>query len=406
MSKSKRLTDVSVRNLKPRDAAYARPDGGNGLYCVVQPSGHKSWATMYRIAGRQAKLVLGRYPEMGLAAARIAAIEARESAKAGVDPSRARREKKIAAAVAAEDTVTAICSRFLETKGAKLRSIDHQRSMLRRLVFDSALGEMPVEQVKRSDIVKTLDKIEAKAGARSADMCLSILRQVFNWHALRSDDFRTPIVPGMGRYRYAEHRGERILSDAELRQLWETTADGTTFAQLVRFLLLTSARKSEAAGLRRAEIDGDIWTLPASRSKTGKAVERPLSGPARRIIDEMPQIDGCPWVFSGSSGLSPFNNFSDATAALRKRSGVQGWRVHDLRRTSRSFLSRAGVNVDTAERCLGHVIGGVRAVYDHHSYIEEMRFAFEALAALIQKIVNPPEGGAVIDLQGERAARR
>ena len=52
-------------------------------------------------------------------------------------------------------------------------------------------------------------------------------------------------------------------------------------------------------------------------------------------------------------------------------------------------MSKAGVPSDHAERCLGHVIGGVRGTYDRHEYHEEKRLAFEASAALIARIVDP-----------------
>jgi integrase len=67
------------------------------------------------------------------------------------------------------------------------------------------------------------------------------------------------------------------------------------------------------------------------------------------------------------------------------------WRIHDLRRSSRSLLSRAGVNPDIAERCLGHALPAIRATYDRHRYLDEMAHAFEALAALIERIVNPTD---------------
>ena len=67
--------------------------------------------------------------------------------------------------------------------------------------------------------------------------------------------------------------------------------------------------------------------------------------------------------------------------------GVKDWRLHDLRRSSRSLLSRAGVNSDIAERCLGHAIPGVRRVYDRHHYLPEMRQAFEALATQIDIVL-------------------
>ena len=78
---------------------------------------------------------------------------------------------------------------------------------------------------------------------------------------------------------------------------------------------------------------------------------------------------------------------SRSKAALDLASGTKDWRLHDLRRTSRSLMSRAGVLSDHAEAALGHVIGGVRGVYDRHEYLEEKRTAFEKLASLIEGIV-------------------
>jgi integrase len=68
---------------------------------------------------------------------------------------------------------------------------------------------------------------------------------------------------------------------------------------------------------------------------------------------------------------------------------LRHWTLHDLRRTARSLMSRAGVSADIAERCLAHTIGGVRGIYDRHAYLEEKRAAFEALAALVARIVDP-----------------
>jgi integrase len=77
---------------------------------------------------------------------------------------------------------------------------------------------------------------------------------------------------------------------------------------------------------------------------------------------------------------------------IDKASGVTGWRLHDARRTARSLMSRAGVNSDHAERCLGHVIGGVRGIYDRHEYQAEKAHALEMLAHQVALIVDPPKG--------------
>ena len=79
--------------------------------------------------------------------------------------------------------------------------------------------------------------------------------------------------------------------------------------------------------------------------------------------------------------------FSVRKKQLDRESGVISWTIHDLRRTARSLMSRAGVPTDHAEMCLGHVLTGVRGVYDRHAYFAEKAAAFEKLAAEIANVV-------------------
>jgi integrase len=103
----------------------------------------------------------------------------------------------------------------------------------------------------------------------------------------------------------------------------------------------------------------------------------------QRILSSIPRTSE--YVFT-TTGRSPISGFSKAKAAIDKASGVTGWRLHDLRRTARSLMSRAGVNSDIAERVLGHVIPGVAGVYDRHNYISEKRDALRKLSAEITKV--------------------
>jgi integrase len=256
------------------------------------------------------------------------------------------------------------------------------------------MGERPVASIKRSEIIRLLDKIEDEKGPRIADVALSVLRRIFNWHALRNDDFSSPIIRGMGRTNTKERERSHVLDDAGLRAIWTASLADEVFGALVRFLLLSAARRSEAAGMRWDEVDAKgLWTLPASRSKTKSEVARPLSRAAQSILDAQPRICDHPFTLNGVTGAA---SFSWPKRKLDAASGVTGWRLHDLRRTARSLLSRAGVNPDVAERCLGHAIPGVRGIYDRHRYIDEMRHAFEALAAQLDRIVHPP-GGKVVE---------
>src|SRR3984893_10174833 len=400
-----KFTTKFVENVKPGPGRREIPDPGcSSLYLLLQPSGHRSWAVRYRRGGKSVKLTLGQWPAMTLLDARKAAIDAQRELGKGHDPAKAKADSKIRADAAKADTVTAICENYLKREGGKLRTLDQRVSILKRQVYP-VLGSRPIGEIKRSEIVHLLDRGEDNSGPRAADVMLATLRRIFHWHEKRTDDFRSPIIRGMARQNAKDHRRERILDDDEIRRLWAATADGQSFSALIRFALLTSARRNEIAGMRRDEIDGDgIWTLPAARSKTKTEIIRPLSKAALAILAGVPRIDRCDYPFT-LSAASPLASFSDPKAKLDAASGVTGWRLHDLRRTARSLLSRAGVHSDIAEKCLGHSRGDIVERYDLHKYLNEMQRAFEALSALVERIINPPEG-EVADMAVERSKRR
>src|SRR5215218_10176104 len=198
-----------------------------------------------------------------------------------------------------------------------------------------------------------------------------------NWHASRSDEFRSPIVRGMARTSGKDRARDRILTDDELRVIWRSAEAATgPFPALVQFLLLTGARRSEAAATARSELANADWTLPAARNKVKVDLIRPLSPAAIAVIDRLPKIGEGGFIFT-SDGKRPIGGFSNGKRAFDKACGVTGWTLHDLRRTARSLMSRAGVPSDHAERCLGHVIPGVRGVYDRHEFYEEKKRAYD-----------------------------
>jgi integrase len=381
------LTAKTVENLRPATRRREIPDGGaRGLYCIVQPSGRKSFAVRYRFAGRPKKLTLPA--GLTLAAARVAAAAALHEVENGNDPGAAKHAARKAREAAAKDTFRVVAENYLKRRAAKLRSLDWQRRVLERLVYPD-FGDEPVGEIKRRRIIALLDRVEDNSGAPMADMTLAVIRPIFGWHALRDENYANPIVKGMARIERNEHRRARILDDDELRAVWKTAEErNDAFGAYLRYLLLTAARRDEARELVRAEIKDGEWLLPAARNKTKFDLLRPLSKAARVLVESQPEIDGCPYIFT-TSGKNAINSLSRDKRDFEDACGVTGWTLHDLRRTARSLMSRAGINSDHAERCLGHVIGGVRGTYDRHEYREEKRHAFEALAAQIERIVNP-----------------
>jgi integrase len=140
----------------------------------------------------------------------------------------------------------------------------------------------------------------------------------------------------------------------------------------------------------RSELDGGDWEIDGGRYKSKRPHLIPLAAAALEIINRQPAFDGSPFVFT-LTGRRPLGDFGPFKRELDRISGVTGWRLHDLRRTARSLMSRAGVNSDHAERALGHAIGGIRGVYDRHEYRREKAMAFKKLAALVDRIINPAE---------------
>jgi integrase len=381
-----RLTDIAIRNLKAAATRREIPDPGqHGLYVIVQPTGAKVFAVRYRFGGRTRKLTL--QAGISLSAARREAAAALDEVQRGNDPGNIKARRKEEQRAAAADTLKAIAEAFFRRDGAKLRSAKQWQRELERLAFPS-LGQRPIGDIRRKDIVRLLDNIEDRNGAAAADRVLVIIRRIMNWHATRDDAFRSPIVRGMARQKPSEHARSRILSDDELRAVWHA-ADGMAgpFGHYLKFVLLTAARPGEPAAMRRSELDGSIWTLPAARNKTKKDLARPLSAAAQEVLDKTPRIVGSDFVFSADGRR--LGGFTRRKRQIDEASGITGWTLHDLRRTARSLMARAGAPDRHAEACLGHVISGVEGTYNRHSYREEMLIAYEKLSALIKQIVDP-----------------
>jgi integrase len=324
-------------------------------------------------------MTLGTYPATSLAKARTIADEAKAELEYGRDPRLAQTKP---------ETLKAICEEWATRESGKLRTGKDRHAALVRLVYP-ILGDRPIAELRRNEIVRLLDQIEDERGPVMADRTLAIMRRVFNWHASRSDDFRSPIVRGMARTKTHERARARILSDDEIRTVWKTAEGQGAFGRMVRFLLLTGARRSEASGMAWAELAGTDWTLPASRNKTKLDLLRPLPPQALSVIGDRTEEFVFPAAGNRTSkGTGAMRGFGELKADFDRATGpMERWTLHDLRRTARSLMSRAGVPTDHAERCLGHVIGGVRGVYDRHEYREEKAEAYAKLARLIDRIV-------------------
>jgi integrase len=338
------------------------------------PSGAKSYCAVAKDPrGKQVWTTIGKTADISLDAARERARAILAAVRAGSDAS-------------GPETFQAVAEQWLarhvEKKG--LRTADRTRWQLKKYLLPT-LGGRDFASIRRGEIARLLDGIEDKSGARTADLVLSTISGLVTFYAQRHEDYVSPLVKGMRRYDKAANARSRILSDDEIRDLM----GGGQTLDVAKLALLTAQRIDKVRTMRWEDVSVDgTWTIPAEAREKVNAGELVLPEAALEIIKRQPRFASNRYVFAGRYAGEPrsYNNIDQAI----KKLGVE-WKLHDLRRTAKSLMQRAGTLPHISERVLGHVIGGVEGVYDRHSYREEKAHALKALASLIENILAPTE---------------
>ena len=375
-----------------------------GFGVRVTSSGPRAFILNYRLRGREHRFTIGAWPDWSALKAVREARNLRQRVDRGEDPLKDRAP--IPTTKSVSSVIDDFMARYVRNKERPLRSADQIQSAFDRLV-KPRIGKLGVYELRRSHVAEMLDKVEDEAGPVQADRVRAYLRKALSWYSERDDDFNlnAAFVRVGARANPKERARTRVLSDDELRALWPLFSEAGTFGALLKTLLLTAQRRDEVANMTWSEIGAEgIWTIPAERYKTKRSNHVPLSKAARAVIEAQPQIDGCDYVFP-SRTKTPFSSFGKSKARLDKAvllymqkhvkkvadvEALPNWTLHDLRRTAKTLMARAGVRPDISERVLGHVISGVEATYDRHSYADEKRDALEKLATMIDRILNPP----------------
>ena len=377
MARGKILTDEQIAKLPPRTSAYPDPELA-GHYIRVRPTGKRVFCVVARDPnGKQVWHTIGGADLYNVAEAREAARDAIKAIKTGGN----RNGVETFETVASE-----WIKRHVEARGL-ISGADIKGYLSRTLI--PAWGGREFTSIRRSDVAKILDDVEDKNGVVSADRALAVIRGICNWYATRHDDYCSPVVRGMRRTNPKARARSRILEDDELRALWTAAEASGVFGALVRIALLTGQRREKIISMKWEDIVDGEWRIPALDRERSTAGALGLPPEALNILYAQPRFASNPHIFAGI-GRNAIGSTSYRKAKLDKQAGVFGWTLHDLRRTARSLMSRAGVRPDIAERVLGHAIKGVEGVYDRHSYREEKAHALVALASLIENITSPP----------------
>lgn len=284
-----KLTAVTVDRIKPTDKRQEIPDAlCVGLYLVVQPTGKKGGQVRYRHGGTHRRMTLGGYPVLSLADARSRARTVMAATAEGKDPAAEVKAAKAPKPEAAEDTLRGLFDLYSRRHLAGLKSGGEQRRQLECYVL-SNWADRDVKSITRRDVIDLLEDIADSGRGITANRIRTLLQTFLNWCVDRDALDINPVIRIKPVVK--ETSRDRVLTDDEIRWFWAAcSAEGFPWGALGKALLLTGQRLNEVARMTDAEIDGDLWTLAAERTKNGRAHDVTLTGAVRDILAASPRI--------------------------------------------------------------------------------------------------------------------
>ena len=378
------LTDVAIRNAKPREKPYKVGDT-LGLFLLVQPSGGKLWRVKYRIDGKEKKLAIGIYPQVGLAEARRRRDAARELVAAGKDPGREKQREKVRSRIQAETTFDAIAAEFCQKRrrdGQKAWAVSTAtRSEYLLSLLKGSIGKLPITDIEPADVLIAVRKIERKGQLESARRTLQLAGAVFRYAVatarLSSDPTRD--LRGALTAPTVTHYGA-IIDPARVGELLRAI-DGYEGQPITKLAMQLAPHVFVRPGeLRHAEwnefdFEGALWTIPAGKTKMRKDHLVPLSRQSIAILEDLQALTG-PNGYVFPSIRSRKRPMSDNTinAGLRRLGySTDEMTAHGFRAMASTLLNESGKwHPDAIERALAHGDSDrVRAAYHRGAHWKE-----------------------------------
>lgn len=447
---AKVLTMVGVQKMRAGDKRVEHKDAGcKGLSLTIEPSGLKRWTMRFRQPDKSLlRMTLGPVdlsgeetavePELGkpltLAAARRLATEVQRQRKLGVDFRAAKHRQKSEQEARSAKTFSLAALDFVEQHSKRhVRGwVLQARSLgIRPKLEGEGLELIPrglaerwrtrpladidgddvhalVREVREKGIPglgrKNLGPSDPRARALFAD-----LSKFFSWCVEERRLKANPVV-GVAKPKPPRSR-ERVLTDQEIVWLWQACPQlPVPFGACIQILMLTAARRSEAAGLRRSELNDNVWTIPSDRTKNHRPHDLPLPSLAAEIIDAVPTVGDL--VFT-TNDRTPISGWSKAKIALDKamqraagETKIRPWTIHDIRRSTATKLAELGVAPHVIESVLNHVSGfraGVGGTYNRNQYMPEKKAALERWAVHLEGLVSGRPAN-VVSMQAEASA--
>lgn len=394
-----KLTNVKCKNAKAKSKSYKIFDGG-GLYLEIMPTGKKLWRLKYRYLQKEKRISFGNYPLTSLAEARYAREDAKKLLLKDIDPSAARKEKKITLTRNAENTFKAIAMEWFDIQKDEW-SAGHAQKVWRCLEMNAFpyIGARPLSQIKPPELLECLRKVEKRGALEIASKTKQICGQVFRygiqtgkceWNAAenltgalktkRTEHFRAIDFKQLPAFLKALERNEARLFERTRRAVWLS--------------LYTFCRPIEIRKARWQDIDFDekIWTIPAEFMKMNRDHIIPLSHQVVRILkaqkEEVEHIN-TEWVFP--SQIRPRNPMSDGTVnkAIKNLGFGKDMVAHGFRALARTTIrEKLKYDSEIIERQLAHkASGALGEAYDRTQFLDDRAEMMQDWADYIDRII-------------------
>lgn len=364
----KRLTEIGIRKLAfTQMGQITYWDELTPGFAVRVSTKSKSFVVMY---GKRRNLkTLGRYPNLSLS-------EARQKAKIVLLNESTNTE--VPREIYFDDAVDI----YLTECVARLKTctVGEYRLYLKRFTFSKTLSA-----IKRQDVMEQIK--ERSRTPASQNHAFTAAKVFFNW-AVMKDFIQTNPLAAAKRPNRSISR-DRILDNDELSTLLRHTLENRgRFNDIVSLLVLTGQRRGEIANLEWSDVNDDLLILSGDKTKNKRPHQVPLSKKAQEIVRTIAGNEK--FLFTSANASAPFSGWSRSKARMDKHLGLSGYTLHDLRRTFSSNLAMLGTPIHVTEKLLNHVSGtisGVAAVYNRHSYMEEMKYAVRQHDNFLEELI-------------------
>lgn len=350
-----------------------------GLHLWVKDSNKKYWIYRYTMAGKQRNIGLGPYPDVGLADARIKAIEAKKMVVNGIDP-KPQKETKTELKMS-ELTFSEFAKQFIDAKSSEWTNTKHrlQWEFTIEEYANPVIGNLKLDQITTEDILKILSPIWTKK-TETATRLRGRIELILAAAATRK------LRSGLNPAQWKGHLETVLAKPNKIKKVKHHTAlpfdqiprfmgqlreMGTMAALALEFCILNASRTGEVIGGKRNEVSESVWTIPGERMKAKKEHRVPLCGRSIEILKVSQMLDpGSEYLFSRKK--KPLSNMAMTMVIRRLKKNVT---VHGFRSTFRDWVSeKTDHSSEVAEMSLAHVITNkVEAAYRRGDLIEKRR---------------------------------